>query len=220
MVTVTTAKDEVSVVIDGLASALAQPGLLMPPLAVALQRETATIFREQSDPVTGARWKPTGSLALSTRPGGGSNGQTLLDTGQLRNALVSAKPKIVGNQVSVDTAGVPYAALNNFGGVVKPRNAEMLAIPLTREARLAGSARRWWGKNEARKPFVGRFNGKLFIATSQEGGDGLDLHFILKPSVTIPQRRFIGVSPRLVKSATTIANAVVAKIIADAKRKA
>lgn len=226
--TLTTDKDETAVVINGLAAALAKPDMLMPPLAVALQREVATIFREQSDPVTGVRWAPTESLALSTRVGGGQRGQTLLDTGKLRNALVSARPKIVGNQVSVDTSGVPYAAMHNFGGVQKPSRAKYLAIPLTRDAKRSGSARRWWDKNKRLKPFVINTTSgagfdvgeKLFIVTRDAEGDGLTFHFMLRSAVVIPQRRFIGVSPRLVRNSVKIAQAVVAKIIADSKRKA
>lgn len=228
--TVTTDKDETAVVINGLAAALAKPETLMPPLAVALQREVATIFREQSDPVTGVRWAPTGSLALSTRVGGGQSGKTLSDTGNLRNALVSARPKIVDNQVSVDTSGVPYAALHNFGGVQRPRNAKSLAIPLTKEAKRAGSARRWWGQNVAKKPFIFNNGEKVFIDSladikgnkkgDKEGPQNIVLQFILLKFVRIPQRRFIGVSPRLVRNSVKIAQAVVAKIIADSKRKA
>lgn len=212
-------QDEVSVVVPGLANGLAKPELLMPPLALVLQREMGTIFREQSDPVTGAKWQQPGGLTLSLRPKGGAGGEALKDTGRLRNALVSARPKIVGNQVSVDTTGVPYAAMQNFGGVQRPKRAKMLAIPLTSEAKRAGTARRWWSRNEDQKPFVFGKGRRLFIATNDQRGR-LVLHYMLRDSVTIPQRRFIGVSPRLVDRSMKVATAVVGKIVADAKREA
>jgi hypothetical protein len=77
----------------------------------------------------------------------------------------------------------------------------MLAIPLTREARLAGSARRWWAQNTSKKPFFLKSrSGSRFIATDASTDDVLEptvLHFLLLPSVTIPARPYLGISESL-----------------------
>lgn len=219
-------RDEISVVIPELGKALANPRRLLVPLAAVLSRETATIFREQRDPETGASWKPTGSLALSTRPGGGESGQTLMDTGRLRNAFVSRAPRVTADSVVADTAGVIYAGIQNDGGDVLPKRAKMLAIPLTREAKRAGSARRWWAKNERKAPFVIQTSKhSVFIVTAKTTGRGknkergLVFHFVLKDFVKMPRRRFIAVSDRLIANTTATAAIVIERIIDEAKLK-
>ena len=133
-----------------------------------LQSEAARTFRNQADPVTGAPWKPTGSLAMSTRAGGG---KTLVDTAGLLNDLVSGIPVIEGDKVSIKSNKV-YGPIQNEGGTITPKNAKFLAIPLTRRARLAGSPRRF----------------------RETPTDRLRDNYAFVKSVTIPARPFIGVS--------------------------
>lgn len=178
-----------------------QPERLLKPWGAILQSETARVFRAQANPTNNAPWPSPSSLTLGTRPGGGGGGKALLDTGRLRNALVSRTPRYTKDSVAITTEGVIYAGLHQFGGTVRPINAKMLAIPLTREARLAGSARRWWAQNAAKKPFVYRskVSGKAFIVTEEESDylEGMDFHFLLLPQVTVPARPFLGISESL-----------------------
>lgn len=152
-----------------------------------LKSQVARTFQAQRDPATGRPWKRAGSLALSTRPSGG--GKTLLATGQLRNSVVSRSPDVSDSHVRIGS-NLPYAAIHQAGGTISPKRAKKLAIPLTREARRAGSARRWWSANASRKPFV--LKGKA-IATREAGG--LEFHFALVDSVAIPARPFLGIGP-------------------------
>ena len=58
-------------------------------------------------------------------------GKPLIDTGRL---LSSITYRISGNTVEVGT-NVPYARIQQFGGVIKPKNAKKLAIPASWETR-------------------------------------------------------------------------------------
>lgn len=216
--TITLDDDAARRALDAVGALAARPRRLLFPIGVAMQREVATIFREQTDPETGARWKAPGAGTLALRPGGGSNGQALLDTGRLRNALVSGSPKMTIDSVSIDTGGVVYARLHNEGGMIKPRAAKFLAIPLTRDAKRAGSARRWMEKNKAQKPFFFTSKkGNRLIAIKGKDGEPVP-QFVLKSSSTIPRRRFLGISPRLRQTVAGIAKDVVEVVIAEATR--
>lgn len=141
-----------------------------------LQSEAARTFRDQADPITGAPWKPTGQLALSTRVGGGSGGKALLDkagSGGLLGSLVSGAPDITGESVRIGS-NLPYAKIQNEGGTVEPVNAKFLAIPITRKAHLAGSPRRF----------------------KETPRDRLRDNYVFVKKVTIPARPYIGISQR------------------------
>lgn len=149
-----------------------------------LRSQVARTFQAGRDPETGAPWRRTGALALSTRPSGG--GKTLLATGQLRNSIVSRSPDVSDSHVRIGS-NLPYSAIHQTGGTIAPKSAKKLAIPLTKDARRAGSARRWWAINAAKKPFI--LKGKT-IATREAGG--LKFHFALVDSVDMPPRPFVG----------------------------
>lgn len=186
---------------DRLASSLRTlSDLMVKPRAVLLavgnkmKEQALETFRRQRDPVTGAPWLKTGGLALMTRPGGGGSGKTLSDTGLLLQSIMSRAPKVIGGDSVAIEARRPYAAMHQYGEKnLKPRSAKMLALPLTRQARRSGSARRWWKQNESKKPFIFTSQrGNSFIATADPRTRALTLAFILKESVKIPQRRYLG----------------------------
>lgn len=214
--------DQVRRMFNAVAAETKRPEKLLKPWGAILQSETARVFRRQADPATGAPWPRTGALTMSTRPGTGS-GQTLLDTGRLRNALVSRTPRYTQDSVAITTEGVIYAALHQFGGTIRPVNSKMLAIPLTRDARRAGSARRWWEQNKARKPFIYRskVSGKAFIVTEEESEfiEGMDFHFLLLPSVTIPARPFLGISEPLVSRVFDTTKRIFEQVMAEQRRR-
>jgi phage gpG-like protein len=82
-----------------------------------------------------------------------------------------------------------YAAIHEFGGIIKPKRAKYLAIPLNAVKSSAGIARY--------KPMD--FRGKSFIFKSKKGSllmamkqeKSLELLFALKEEVKIPARPFI-----------------------------
>jgi phage gpG-like protein len=171
-----------------------QPALKL--IGGVMIRQVRDTFARQRDPVTGAPWNRAGQLAMRSRPGGGGRGKTLSDTGRLLQSIMARAPRITGNSVSIGT-NVIYGSIHQEGGTIKPKNAKMLAIPLTREARRAGSASRWWKQNESKNPFIwkGIQRKNLFIVYVEKRGKSkgkIVPMFLLLPRVTIPQRRFLG----------------------------
>lgn len=195
---------------------MARPGGLRPVLKLigaAMQRESAQTFRSGKDPVTGTPW-PKSAAAVAAVQGdaqgrfvagsgakSGGGRRTLLDTGALRNSIVSSPPVVSDDSVTIGSA-LPYAVTHQEGGVIRPKRSRMLAIPVSREAKLAGYARVWWRQNPGAFIISTRSGGKA-IAVERNGV--LSIHYILKPSVVIPRRRFLGMSDRLAKNVAAIA---------------
>jgi phage gpG-like protein len=122
-----------------------------------------------------------------SRPQGGS--KPLLNTGVLR-ASVTAEADGTGLTIR---AHAPGARLHQEGGVIVPKRAKALTIPLTKEAVRAGGARHFprplfvlSGKDGsgalAERPDKGKARGKLVV------------HYLLRKSVTVPARPYLGVS--------------------------
>lgn len=183
---------------DQYATALArgpqpQGGGLMRLFAVAVRADTAENFQRAVTP-DDRPWPPL----QHARPRGGTS--PLLDTGLLRAAATSPAARghveRVGPNWLVYGVSLVYAALHQFGGVVVPKLAKWLAIPITREAQRAGSPRRF---PRPLDPVFGPVGGVL-----KEAGTDL-VQYVLTKSVTIPPRPFIGVGPRLVRKLTDIA---------------
>ena len=100
-------------------------------------------------------------------------------TGTLANSWNA----VLNSRVSAGAySSLPYAAIHETGGVIRPSRAKALAVPLTRAARNAGSPR--------------NMSGLKFIPGSGYGGgpprlwNGQDQYVLLK-SVTIPGRGYI-----------------------------
>lgn len=119
----------------------------------------------------GTRWRPL----KYPRPNGGNH--PLRDTGALA-ASFTARADATG--VTVGTTH-PGAALQNAGGTVVPRRGKFLAVPLTREAKRAGSPRRMRGDD--RTPLFARKVGGRMVG-----------HFLLVRKAVVPARPFLGVS--------------------------
>lgn len=119
----------------------------------------------------GSRWKPL----KFARPRGGN--MPLMDTGRLRNSIVG---RFDLNGVTVGTAH-PGAALQNFGGTVRPVKGKFLAIPLTKEAVRSGTPRGMIG-TEAMPIFAKMINGVRVG------------HFLLLKKTVVPARPFMGLS--------------------------
>lgn len=122
------------------------------------------------------------------RPHGGS--KPLLNTGVLR-ASVAADADATGLTLR---ARSPGASLHQTGGVIVPKRAKALAIPVTKEAVRAGGPRTF-----PRPLFVlgkkGGGNGALAERPAKGHGKGKPVvHFLLRKSVTVPARPYLGVS--------------------------
>lgn len=83
-------------------------------------------------------------------------------------------------EVFVGPSDLPYAAIQEFGGVVSPKVAKLLAIPVDAEARTAGSPR---GQDLV---FVKTLGGQMFLMDK----DG-KIRYSLRRSVTIPAHPYL-----------------------------
>jgi phage gpG-like protein len=136
-------------------------------------------FARGSSP-DGVGWRPL----AHRRPSG--PGKPLRDTGILMNAVTSA---ISGNIATIGN-NRPQAALQHFGGIVRPRRGKYLAIPATREAKRQ-SARRF----PQPLSFRGKPGGASGVLIDEKG----TVQYYLVRSVTIPARPWAGLSETWLK---------------------
>lgn len=202
--------DEVRAALAAVPGALRRP--LMLGLDAILKNQVAETFARQADPVLGVEWKRTGPLTLSLRPSGG--GQTLRASGGgLLDSIVSRAPQVTETTVTIGT-NKPYGPIHQNGGTIHPRNAEKLAIPLTREAAKAGSARRWIARQRKGSYF---FTAGAIMSKPARGGRPVAV-FARLDSVTIPQRRYLGIGPKQAAEIEAFVVAVARKAIAGGAR--
>jgi phage gpG-like protein len=122
--------------------------------------------------------------------------QPLLDTGVLRASV----------QVTATADGVvartnhPGAAIHQYGGVIRPKRGKYLAIPATKEAKRAGSPRRF---PRPLKTQLGR-NRNGGVMYELRGGVRV-VQFYLSKKVTIPARPFMGISGQALVDIGTLA---------------
>lgn len=106
-------------------------------------------------------------------------GTTLVGRG---NLLRSIKYRIEGDMliITAGDASVPYARIHHEGGIIKPKNAKYLAIPLTPAARKSGP-----------RDFKGEtFIAKGIIFEKRENGKAKPI-YALKKQVEIPSRPYM-----------------------------
>lgn len=118
------------------------------------------------------------------RPNGGD--KPLRDKGLLA-ASISAT--VTEREITL-AANSPGAALQNYGGTVRPKRAKALAIPVSKEAKRVGSP----GGGRFPRPLfvlaVGSASGNAVLA--ENVGGKLVVHYVLAKSVTVPARQFLG----------------------------
>lgn len=129
-------------------------------------------FRAQKGP-DGQAWKQSMRARLE-------GGQTMSLTRRLRNSITTAA---TATTATVGT-NVVYAAIHQFGGVIRARKGPFLAIPVTPAARSAGSPTRMPGLR------VWQTLKGQFVMGAEDG----TVHFLLRRQVTMPERPFLGVS--------------------------
>jgi len=106
-------------------------------------------------------------------------GKTLTLSAKLRNSIVA---KVQGDIIRIGS-NLRYAKIHQEGGVITPKSAKMLAIPLTAIAKV-----------QEPKDFDNLFvyksaNNKVFLAQSKD--KKLVCHYLLKRKVVIPARPFL-----------------------------
>jgi len=123
-------------------------------------------------------------------------GVTLVQRGML---LRSVKNEARGTGVVISAGGVnvPYARIHHEGGIIRPKKAKYLAIPLTPKARLT-RPRDYGGETFIK-------NGIIFA----KDGDKITAIYALKKEVTIPARPYMYLDE---KDASLIENAVADRI--------
>jgi len=123
-------------------------------------------FDSEADPATGTKWRPTSAFTLASRPGGGTGGKTLRDTGRLMQAYMAVAPRATAESVEIVPTAIKYSAIHQFGGVIKPKKGKFLQLPMNRAGRRQGMS-----------------------GTKVPGAK-----FVLARKVTIPKRPFLGFS--------------------------
>lgn len=193
------ATSTVTVKIEGLDAVKKQlDGLKVPKaeahqvIAGVLKNSAKRRFTTQTAP-DGAPWKPSKRAAFD------AGGKTLRDTS---NLMASITGRADDSAAYVGT-NLAYARIHQFGGVVVPKKGKALAIPMTKEARLAGSPRNFarplrlvWEKGEDHGWLVENKAGR---GKSGYGAKSV-LHYVLVHRVAIPARPFLGVSKEDVKA--------------------
>lgn len=150
----------------------------MQQIARALVTGAQMRFRTQTSP-TGQPWAK--SHRASTE-----GGQTLSQTRRLRNSIHGLA---TGTTATVGT-NVVYAAIHQFGGTIRAKAGPFLAIPVTPEARAAGSPKNMSGLHVAQTWNGKSQQGGQFILVDEKG----KTQFLLRRQVKIQARPYLGVS--------------------------
>lgn len=136
----------------------------------ALKTATQLRFRQAKAP-DGAAWKQ----------GRREGGKALSGTRRLRNSITYSA---TNDSVAIGT-NVAYAAIHQFGGIIRAKRGPFLAIPITPQARSAGSPR-----NMPNLVVTQSNKGQFMLIDSADG----TVHYLLRKQVVIPARPYLGVS--------------------------
>lgn len=119
-------------------------------------------------------------------------------SGRLRNSVVTAQETVGSTERLYLKAGggqadVRYAALQEYGGVVRPVNAKFLAIPLSPARTRAGVSRYKSPRDVAGLFFFRAKSGKAYLGMRTGKGKRAKVKawFALVPSVTIREKRYM-----------------------------
>lgn len=115
-------QDEAQTALKRLADKSSRPEGGLKLIGVALLKEQNRRFDTQSDP-DGKPWAKLAPLTVALR--GGKTGPILRRSGQLKR---SGAWRLSGSSLRVGV-NTPYAAVQNFGATITPKNGSILAIP-------------------------------------------------------------------------------------------
>ncbi len=146
--------------------------------------------REQQAPATGKRFPKLSGLTSSLR----GRGKRLADTSRLMRSFLGA-PRVTRSSASV-SSNLVHAGIHQDGGVIRPRVARFLTVPLTKKAKRAKSARRWFEaeKRAGRKPFFARSKKGNLLAFSRLRTNSRKIvpHWLLMNRIEIPGTGYLG----------------------------
>lgn len=144
----------------------------------ALKTSVQMRFRMQVGP-DGSPWKQSWRAK-------NEGGQTLSLSRRLRNSVTYEATE---TSASVGT-NVAYAAMHQFGGIIRAKSGPFLAIPITPAARAAGSPRNFEGLHVQQTIRSVDTDGGQFMLVDARGV----AHYLLRRQVTMPARPFLGVN--------------------------
>jgi len=121
----------------------------------------------------------------------------------IHTEVTKSSPQYVEVAVGTD---LEYAAIQEFGGVIKPKNAKFLAIPVSSAAKQHVSP----GNYPDKLNFVPRPSGGMLVDRAGE------IHFILQTSVTIPAHPYL--RPALDENESETVNAMAAVLAAKLRK--
>lgn len=165
---------------------------------------------EQADEIIAAGLERAGALLADGIAEGlilGRYGLTMRHPGQgglaggVQHWWVDRGRMMLAVGVPSNHPAAPYAAIHEHGGTIRPRNARALAVPLSAEARQYSSPRDMadlqYIPRRGRPPLLAR----VLHKRGQEAG--LEVHWVLLRSVTLPARRWLsrGVEDNLAEAA-------------------
>jgi hypothetical protein len=141
--------------------------------AMVAVMEAARVSMQQTLQADGERWMT--SLAGSIRgplvlgPGKSVDADLATRSGMLRRSFgnVVAGTELLEGMNSTKFTTSPYALIHELGGVIRPKTARMLAIPLPPAMTASGVPRMPGPRSYGRQLFLLRLNGKVFLARRQ-----------------------------------------------------
>ena len=113
-----TGHEQAQAALGRLARSGRDPGPILQAIGSHLENTTRQRFNTGESP-TGVSW--TKSLRAKQE-----SGTTLVDDGRLRDSITS---RVQGREVQIGTNAI-YAAIHQFGGVIRPKNARALRFRL------------------------------------------------------------------------------------------
>lgn len=113
-------------------------------------------------------------------------GKPLLNTAVMAQGVTA---KMQGDELTLRSTA-PQASLQHFGGTVTPTRGQFLAVPLTAEARRAGSPRAFPRPLDFRRKGGPRAKGRPGVMLDDAG----TAQYALVKSVTLPPRPWLGFS--------------------------
>lgn len=114
----------------------------------------------------------------------------LVDTGRLRNSIAGQFERVAGGVRGTIGTNVKYARIHEYGGVIRPKRAGGLAIPLTPQARRLAIAMSATGINSLRgfsDIIPVRFGNQLFLISKTR----TNVRFVVKQQVRIREKAYL-----------------------------
>jgi phage gpG-like protein len=160
-------------------SALATEPDTLARIGAIVRDESKASFTKRQEPQSGQAWPG---------PNWYQDGQLMEDSGKLKRSIRVVLHPPYAVEVGTDD---PRAALLGEGGVVRPKTAKVLVIPIDRDVahrvKAAGGWRQAYDDAYIINPKGG--DTKALLVSRMDGVVG-----VLRDSVVIPRRRFLGVS--------------------------